>query len=102
MKCGGGAIKRNTSIEQGMQVSTATQRVATTTRHRHTEKLSGDAYQPVYLPRPPKREGRGVTNCCTNAQFGAGNAGPPRAGTRHLEFSEEPYVEQGRMICEHC
>ena len=59
MKGGGGAIKRNTSIKQGMQVSTATQRVATTTRHRHTEKLSGDAYQPVYLPWPAKREGRG-------------------------------------------
>ena len=40
MKAGGGA-KRNASLEQGAQVSTATQRVATTTRHRHTEKLSG-------------------------------------------------------------
>ena len=93
MKGGGGAIKRNTSIKQGMQVSTATQRVATTTRHRHTEKLSGDAYQPVYLPWPAKREGRGGENCHANAQFGARNAGPPRAGTRHLELSEEPYVE---------
>ena len=58
MKAGGGA-KRNASIEQGTQVSTATQRVATTTRHRHTDKLSGDTYQPVYLPWPAKREGRG-------------------------------------------
>ena len=41
MKAGGGA-KRNASLEQGVQVSTATQRAATTTRHRHTEKLSGD------------------------------------------------------------
>ena len=57
MKAGGGA-KRNASIEQGTQVSTATQRAATTTRHRHTEKLSGDTYQPVYLPRPAKREGQ--------------------------------------------
>ena len=40
MKAGGGA-KRNASLEQGAQVSTATQRTATTTRHRHTEKLSG-------------------------------------------------------------
>ena len=93
MKGGGGAIKRNTSIEQGMQVSTATQRVATTTRHRHMEKLSGDAYQPVYLPRPAKKEGRGGTNCCTNAQFGAQNAGPPRAGTQHLELSKDQYVK---------
>ena len=41
MKAGGGA-KQNASIKQGTQVSTATQRAATTTRHRHTEKLSGD------------------------------------------------------------
>ena len=60
MKAGGGA-KRNASLEQGVQVSTATQRAATTTRHRHTEKLSGtrDTYQPLYSPRPAKREGRG-------------------------------------------
>ena len=51
MKAGGGA-KRNASLEQGAQVSTAT-----TTRHRHTEKLSGDTYQPLYSPRPAKREG---------------------------------------------
>ena len=41
-----------------MQVSTVTQRAATTTWHHHTETLSGDTYQPVYLPRPAKREGR--------------------------------------------
>ena len=46
MKAGGGA-KRNASLEQGAQVSTATQRAATTTWHRHTEKLSGDTYQPL-------------------------------------------------------
>ena len=44
MKAGGGA-KRNASMEQGTQVSTATQRAATTTRHRHTDKFSGDTYQ---------------------------------------------------------
>ena len=43
MKAGGGA-KQNASLKQGAQVFTATQRVATTTRHRHTEKLSGDTY----------------------------------------------------------
>ena len=53
MKAGGGA-KRNASLEQGAQVSTAT-----TTTHSHTEKLSGDTYQPFYSPRPEKREGRG-------------------------------------------
>ena len=60
-KAGGGA-EGNASIKQGMQVSWATQRAATTTRHCHTEKLSGDTYQPVYLPRPAKREGRGEAN----------------------------------------
>ena len=58
MKAGGGA-KRNASLEQGTQVSTATQRAATTNRHRHTEKLSGDTYQPLYSPRLAKREGTG-------------------------------------------
>ena len=58
MKAGGGA-KRNASLEQGAQVSTTTQRAATTTRHCHTEKLSGDTDQPLYSPRPVKREGRG-------------------------------------------
>ena len=61
------------NIEQGMQVSTATQRAATTTRYRHTEKLSEDTYQPVYLPQPAKREGRGGANCRTNAQIEARN-----------------------------
>ena len=65
----GGAAKRNASIEQGTQVSTATQRAATTIRHRHTEKLSGDTYQTVYLPWSAKREGRGGANCHTNAQM---------------------------------
>ena len=86
MKAGGGA-KRNASIKQGTQVSTAT-----TTRHRHTDKLSGDTtYQPVYLPWPTKREGRGGTNCCTNAQIQAQNS-TSRASTRHLTLSEDPYV----------
>ena len=53
MKVGGGA-KQNASLEQGAQVSTAT-----TTRHRHTKKLSGDTYRPLYSPRPVKREGIG-------------------------------------------
>ena len=71
MKAGGGA-KQNATIELGMQVSTATQRAATTTRHRHTEKLSGDTYQPVNLPWPAKREGRGkqphkYTNTSSNS-----------------------------------
>ena len=70
MKAGGGA-KQNATIELGMQVSTATQRAATTTRHRHTEKLSGDTYQPVNLPWPAKRERRGGANSRTNTQIRA-------------------------------
>ena len=57
VKAGGGA-KWNASLEQGAQVSMATQRAASTTRHHHTEKLSGDTYQPLYSPRPVKREGQ--------------------------------------------
>ena len=53
MKAGGGA-KQNASLEQGAQVSTATLRAATTTRHHHTEKLTGDTYQPLYSPRPAR------------------------------------------------
>ena len=68
MKAGGDA-KRIVSVMQGTQVSMATQRVAFTTRHHHTEKLSGDTYQPVYLPWPAKREGREGANCCTNAEL---------------------------------
>ena len=83
MKAGDGA-KRNASVEQGTQVSTATQRAATTT-------TSGDTYQPVYLPWPAMREGRGGANCRTNAQIRARNCTTSRASTRHLTLSE-PYV----------
>ena len=57
MKAGGGA-KQNASLKQGVQVSTATQRAATTTRHCHTEKLNGGTYQPLYLPRPARGRGK--------------------------------------------
>jgi len=58
MKAGGGA-KQNASLEQGAQLSTTTQRGATITRHHHTEKLSGESYQPLYSPGPRKRQGSG-------------------------------------------
>ena len=58
MKAGGGA-KRNAKLEQGTQVTMATQRAATTTKHCHTEKPGEDTYQPLYSPRPAKREGKG-------------------------------------------
>ena len=57
MKVVGGA-KRNASIEQGTQVSTATQRAATTTRHRHTE-IPTNLY--TYHSQPRGREGEGQT-----------------------------------------
>ena len=82
MKAGGGA-KRNASNQQSTQVSTAT-----TTRHRHTDKLSGVTYQPVYLPWPAKREGRGGANCRTNAQIRARNCMTSRASTRHLTLDD--------------
>ena len=103
IKAGGGA-KRNASIEQGTQVSKATQRAATTTRDRHTEKLSGDTYQPVYLPWPAEREGRGggkgrgkLPHKCTNTSSKLHDL---RACTRPLMLSEDPYVGYGRMIRE--
>lgn len=36
--------KQIVSLKQGAQVSMATQRAATTTRHCHTEKVCGDTY----------------------------------------------------------
>ena len=54
----GGGAKQNASLKQGVEVSMATQRAATTTRQRHTETLSGDTYQSLYSQRPAKREGR--------------------------------------------
>ena len=41
MKVSGGAMQ-NASLKQAIQVSMATQRTETTTRHHHTEKLSLD------------------------------------------------------------
>ena len=89
MKAGGGA-KRIASIEQGTQVSMATQRAATTTGHHHTETLNGDIYLPVYLPWSAKREGKTATQM-HNLELKI--ARPPRASTRHLNLSEDPCVE---------
>ena len=46
----------------------------------------------TYHSQPGGRK-KGGENCHTNAQFGAGNAQPTRAGTCHLELSEDPYVK---------
>ena len=60
MKAGGGA-KQNASLEQGAQVSTATQRAATTARHRHTEKLSGDTVLTNLYTQPDQQKREGQT-----------------------------------------
>ena len=94
MKAGGGA-KRNVSIEQGTQVSKATQRAATTTRHRHTDKLSGDTYQPVYCTYHGEqggREGKGQTAAQMHKIIRARNCTTSRASTRHLTLNKDTYV----------
>ena len=92
MKAGGGA-KQNASLEQGIQVSTATQRASTTTRHHHTKKLSGDTYKLLYSPRPAKKEGREGGQTATQMHdLELKIAQPPRASTRHLRLSENPYI----------
>ena len=71
-------------IEPSLQVSMATTRAATT-RHRHTDGLSGDTYQPKYLPDPQylprrrkraggvgaesKQQARGLNANCTSTQL---------------------------------
>ena len=60
--CAGGDARQNASLNQGAQVSMATQRVPTTTRHCPIEKLSGDTCQPLYSPRPAKKERKGKCN----------------------------------------
>ena len=57
-----GGVNQNVSYMQGMQVSTANRRAEATSSHHHTQKLSGDTYQPFYSPMPTKEEvirGRG-------------------------------------------
>lgn len=81
------------------------QRVATTTSHHHTEKHSLDTCQPLYSPRPAKREGRegGVRQTTAQMQdLELKIAQLPRASTRHLKFGKNPYVNQGRMIYKRC
>jgi len=44
------------SLEQSLQVSTATLRAANTRQH-YTDRVSGVTYHPIYLPSPEEREG---------------------------------------------
>ena len=53
----GSRAKRNANLAQGALISTATQRVATTTKQSHTVKLSGDTHQ-GQVPRGRKGEGQ--------------------------------------------
>ena len=68
MKASGGA-KRNASIEQGTQISTATQGAATTTRYRHTNKLSGNTSPTCIRTMASQEGGKGrgkLPHKCTN------------------------------------
>ena len=73
----------------------ATQRTVSTTRHGHTEILSGDTYQPQYSPRPAKREGsgRGKLAAAQMQDLELEIAQPPRASTHHLKLGEDLYVQ---------
>ena len=94
MKADGGA-KQNTSHEQGMQVSMATGRAATTTMHRHTDKVSGDTYQPHYLPRPPKREGREGKTATQSTIRSMKELHNLTASMLHLTLGENPICQIG-------
>jgi len=87
-RCG---AKRNAILELGAQLSTVTQRVATTTRHCHTEKLSGDTCQPLYSPKPAKeggweRHGDGQTTTQTARFGGQKNCTTSRVSACHLKL----------------
>ena len=56
IKAGGGA-QGNGSIEQGTQVSMATHRVSTTTRHRNSAEIVTNLY--TYHGQPRGMEGEG-------------------------------------------
>ena len=93
MKAGVGA-KRNVSLEQGVQVSMATQRVATTTKHCHTKKLGEDTCQPPYSPRPTKRREVVRENCHTKQDLQLKRtAQPPRASMLHLKLCKNWHVK---------
>jgi len=68
MKVGGGA-KQNVSLKQDVQISSATQREATTIMHCHTKKLNGDTF--LHLHHDQKRGKKvGWANYHTKARFG--------------------------------
>ena len=67
MKLGGGA-KKNASLKQGC---TATQRGATTSRHRYTENLRRESYHLYTLQDQQRGREMEGENCCTKARFRA-------------------------------
>ena len=99
---GGGGAKQNASLEQGTQVSTATQIAATTTTQRHTENLSGVTYQPLYPPRPwAKGEGRGGanTNCMTSqSEYASSEAWQKPVSQKGSHDQQTPLTRIGLIL----
>ena len=93
MKACGGA-KGKASLKQGVQVSTATQRVSTTTRHHHTEKLSGDILPTSILTKASQEGGEGEGSTVAQMHnLELEIAQPPRASMHHLKLVKNPYVK---------
>ena len=78
------------SLDQGVLVSTATLRVATSNMHRHTEKLSGDTNLYTRQGQPRGRKGERQTA----AQMHDLELEIVRASTAsRLRLGENPYVK---------
>ena len=75
--------------EQSTQVSMATLRAAT--RHRHTDRISGDTSQPTYLPRPIEgREGQGAKARHEHIHRSMQNTLPHTSGKHHISAPAKP------------
>ena len=86
------------TLSRAHRVFMVSQRVATSTRHCHTEKLSGDTYQPLYPPGPAKREGRGKLPHKWMHDLELKIARPPRVRMRHLKLSKNPHFEYDKVV----
>ena len=94
MKVGGGA-KQDVSLEQGMQLSIATQTAATTTKHHHTEKLS-EIITNLYTHQDQQRRkemGGKLPHKSKIKLLLKRTARPSRVSTHHLKLSENQYIK---------